>query len=326
MTYEPRVAEQLDNIEESWGEAERNREQMIRTGIKSLDQLFYGIDTKGELIAIQGKEKHRKTTLAINWIVSMALDEHNRKQNIVIDTLESQMDYIRYRDSIIAMLMTKYMLEETHHKSHGCPICKGDCGLIGKLSPEFFKYRRDKLNKQQQKDFSDALSYAITVLKRTNISVYDGRIDQGNTRNLEDSVERWSRLAGEGLMDLLFIDHSQQYHIKGVSSGDHFSHLNIVVDAVSTAITQYSFPVILLSQVSKNSQLSASNPAEFQASGGAKLSQEASVVLSTSKDSNSSFTATVGVSRVSGIAKVTFKKVDPSSGYIIDRDAPLENI
>jgi hypothetical protein len=98
------------------------------------------------------------------------------------------------------------------------------------------------------------------------------------------------------------------------------------VDTVSTAITQYGFPVVLLSQISKNSQLVASNPAEFQASGGAKLSQEAAVVISTEKDSNSSFTATVGVSRVSGVAKVSFKKVDPSSGYIIDRDADLESI
>lgn len=326
MTYNPLVKEQLDSIEESWGDAERNRKDMIRTGIKALDQLIYGIDTKGELIIVQGKEKDRKTTFVTNWIVSMALDLENRSKNIVVDTLESQMDYMRYRDAMISMLMTKQILEGTGHRYKGCSICKGDCQLLGKLSPEFFRYRRDKLTGEAVGDFAQALDYAKFVLSQTNIAIYDGRIGQGNTRDLLEARERWARLKQEDKLDLLFIDHSQQYSIQGVSAGDHFTHLNTVVEAVSTAITQYGFPVVLISQVSKNSTLKASSPAEYLASGGAKANQEASVVITTNKTSNASLTATIGTSRVSGTGKIQFNKVDPPSGWIVDKDAKLESI
>lgn len=324
--YNPYVKEQLKNIEESWGDSQRNRENMIRTGIKSLDELFYGIDPSGELIAIQGQEKNRKTTLAVNWIVNMALDEFNREKHIVVDTLESQMDFQRYRDTMIAMLMVKFLVEETNHRHGRCPVCGEKCRLLDKLSPEFFRYRRDKLDGRVKTDFNEALGYATAMLGRTNIMVYDGRIGQGQTRNLEKSRERWKRLAEEGRLDLLFIDHTQQYHIQGISSGDHFQHLNHVVDVVSTTITEHAFPVVLLAQVSKGSIMSASNPSEYQSSGGPKLSQEASVVITTKKSSNTSFDAIVGVSRVSGTAKVSFNKVDASSGFIIDKNAELSKI
>jgi len=326
MTYNPKVASQLDNIEDSWGDAERNRTDMIRTGIRSLDQLIYGIDSKGELIVIQGKEKDRKTTFVANWMVNMALDKFNRKKSIVIDTLESQMDYMRYRDTMIAMLMTKYLVEKTSHKYKGCHICKGDCTVLGKMSPEFFRYRRDKLKDKALQDFELALDYAKSVLSETNMSIYDGRIGQGNTRDLEESVKRWADLRHSGDLDLLFIDHSQQYSIRGVSAGDHFTHLNTVVEAVSTAITRYSFPIVLLSQVSKNSTTGASSPADYLASGGAKANQEASVIITTNKLSNNAFVATIGTSRVSGTGKITFSKVDPPSGLIIDTDARLESL
>lgn len=326
MTYNPLVASQLDNLEESWGEAERNRDNMIRTGIKALDQLIYGIDSRGELIIIQGKEKDRKTTFVTNWIVSMALDTNNRKKNIIIDTLESQMDFMRYRDTMIAMLMTKQLVDSSEHNYKGCPICHGDCQILGKLSPEFFRYRRDKIDGKASDDFEKALEYAKYILRQTNIAIYDGRIGQGNTRDLTGSKERWAKLHGEGMLDLLVIDHSQQYSIPGISAGDHFTHLNTVVEAVSTAITQYGFPVVLLSQVSRGSTKGTQSPAEYLASGGAKGSQEAAVVITTNKTSNSSFVATVGTSRVSGTAKIQFSKVDPPSGWIIDKDAKLESI
>jgi len=326
MTYNPLVSAQLEDIESSWGDAERNRKNMIRTGIKALDQLIYGIDTKGELIIVQGKEKDRKTTFVTNWMVSMALDQENRSKYIVIDTLESQMDYMRYRDAMISMLMTKQILEGTGHRYKGCSLCRGDCQLLGKLSPEFFRYRRDKLTGEAVGDFVQALDYAKFVLSNTNISIYDGRIGQGNTRDLEEAKERWARLKHEDRLDLLFIDHSQQYSIRGVSAGDHFTHLNTVVEAVSTAITQYGFPVVLLSQVSKNSTQGAAGPEDYLASGGAKANQEASVVITTKKTSNAAFSATVGVSRVSGTAKIQFNKVDPPSGWIVDKDAKLESL
>lgn len=324
--YDPFVKNQLDNIEDNWGDSERNREEMIRTGIKSLDELFYGIDPKGELIAIQGEEKNRKTTLAINWIVNMALDEFNRTKYIVVDTLESQMDYERYRDSMLSMLMVKFLIEETDHKHGNCPVCKGRCKLLDKLSPEFFRYRRDKLEGKAKSDFTTALNYGKAMLGRTNIMIFDGRVGQGQTRNLELSRQRWKDLASKDMLDLLIIDHSQQYHIKGISSGDHFAHLNHVVDVVSTTITEHGFPVVLLSQVSKGSVLDATNPADYQSSGGPKLNQESSVVITTQKSSNSAFSATVGVSRVSGTAKVEFKRVDEASGYILDKNSELEKI
>ena len=326
MVYNPLVSAQLESIEESWGDAERNREGMIRTGIKSLDQLIYGIDSKGELIVVQGKEKNRKTTLVANWIVNMALDKDNRKKNVVIDTLESHMDYQRYRDTLIAMLMTKNLSEHTSHKYQGCPICRGNCELMGKLSPEFFRYRRDKLSEKPRVDFDNALEYAKYVLKNTNIAIYDGRIDQGNTRDLYGSRDRWVRLKQEGKLDLLFIDHSQQYMIQGVSAGDHFTHLNTVIELVSTTITQYALPIVLLSQISKNSQKDASSAAEFLATGGAKANQEAAVVITTEKVNNTSFTAHIGTSRVSGTGKIQFKKVDAPSGYIFDTNARLESL
>jgi len=325
MTYNPLIKNQLDNIEDSWGEPDYNREDMIKTGILSLDQLIYGIDSKGELIIVQGKEKNRKTTLVANWVVNMALDNNNRKKNIVIDTLESQMDYMRYRDTLIAMLMTKQLLEAGHrHKM--CPNCKGDCQLVGKLSPEFFRYRRDKLGKNATKDFNLALDYAKYILSQTNIAIYDGRIGQGNTRDLYESKNRWVSLREKGQLDMLVIDHSQQYMIPGVSAGDHFTHLNIVVELVSTTITQYGFPIVLLSQVSLGSSKGNVSPAEYLATGGAKGSQEASVVITTHKNTNASFTAVVGTSRVSGSGQITFNKVDPPSGLIIDTDAKLEQL
>ena len=324
MTYNPLVSAQLDNIEESWGDSERNRDDMIRTGIKALDQLIYGIDSKGELIIVQGKEKNRKTTLVANWIVNMALDEHNRKKNIVIDTLESHMDYMRYRDTLLAILMTKNLGERTSHKHMGCPVCRGNCQILGKLSPEFFRYRRDKITGGALDDFNSSLEWAKYVLRNTNISIYDGRIDQGNTRDLPSSRDRWIKLKEEGNLDLLFIDHSQQYMISGVSAGDHFTHLNTVIETVSTTITQYAFPIVLLSQVSKNSQAGASSAAEFLATGGAKGNQEASVVITTEKVNNASFIAHIGTSRISGTGKIQFTKVDPPSGYILDTDARLE--
>lgn len=306
--YNPLISSHLDDLEESWGNPEENIKNIVTFGIRPFDALLYGIDLGGELIVIQGEEKNRKTTATLN-IVKNVINK-KPKLNVVVDTLESSMNYMRYRDSLIAMLMTEYLIKNTAHSHKLCRICRGSCKIIGHLSPEAFRYKRDRF---PQVEFNQALAYAKERLSPTRLRIYDGRIERGNARNLGTSLKRWTKLRKEGELDLLVLDHLQQYKILDIGHQEAYSKLEVVIGEVGNFIAQYGVPVILLSQVSLTSRRTAKSAKDYMSTGGAKADQEAKIVFNTKKIATGRLEMSLKVSRSSGTGKVEIE-LEPSSG------------
>lgn len=308
--YNPLVKKHLENLEEEWGDPEVNKENVVSYGIKPFDAILYGINLDGELIVIQGEEKNRKTTVTLNVIKHIS--QTRPEINVVIDTLESSMNYARYRDSLISMLMTEHLMENTDHSNNICPICKGSCDLIGQLSPEAFKYKRDMF---PTLDFNKGLQYAIDILSKTNFRIYDGRLERGNTRNLKESLGRWRRLRDDNKMDLLVVDHVQQYQIDNVAYSEAYAKLETAVGEIGNFIGQYGVPVIMLTQVSLTSRRKAKSASDYMATGGAKANQEANVVFTSDRKARGKVDLILSYSRISGGGKVELD-LEPSSGLI----------
>ena len=286
--YDPTIQALLAQCDTDWGDPMKNRETLIPYGIKPIDMALYGIDGSGELIIVQGEEKNRKTTFLINVIINfMTWPKLKQKPVTNIDTLESGMRPGKYRDTIISNLATRFLMEQGHRAHTRCPACDDTtCRELG-IHPKFLKYNT-RTRAQQE-----AIGYAKAVMDTWPLLIHGASIKQGNTRNLHEAAvgiknqqARWHRLIEEYGLQILVIDHGQQY-----AFADEPTDYEKQIRAVSAAgdfVSQYGVACFFLSQVSLTSVREVKQSGgKLIAAGGTKATQEGNTVFSVKYKSGS---------------------------------------
>lgn len=281
--YDPSIFGLISQCLDDWGDQEVNRQNLVPYGIKPIDQALYGLDTyNGELDLILGPEKQRKTTLALNILANyMTADKPKDKPFTVVDALESGMNPKRYRDSLISIMATRYLLQNGHRTHQNCPACYGPtCKHMG-ISPEFLRYN-SRTETQER-----AIEYAMDTIASWPLYIYGANPIQGNTRNLKQAVgtdqqARWQWLIQEMGAKIFIVDHVQQYAFSDGFVSDYEKQIR-AVSAIGSVVAQWQIVVLLLSQVSLTSLREArTGDGNLNAAGGKKAQEEANVVISTS--------------------------------------------
>ena len=233
-----------------WGEPEKNRAMLLPYGLPPLDEALYGINiVDGELIAIQGLEKNRKTTLLANIVLSVMLSGTLSKlgYSMVLDTLESGETVERYRDRLIGMLATYAVLAGEHgNRRETWNVAEALENEHLGMSPEYLRYANRSAAQQW------AIEHAMKVMEDWPLHIFGGsryRDRATNTRDLRGSMRRWAQLAEDENAAVFATDHIQLYNI----SGGDYQMQEQVVPALSTHQLTTSTAVIALSQISLGS-------------------------------------------------------------------------
>lgn len=337
--YNPNIKSLLQQTKDDWGDPEENRANLIPYGIDVFDKYLYGIDViNGELILIMGQEKRRKTTFAINVVVNfMTADSLDTKPVTVIDTLESGMTPVRYRDQLIANVASRWLIQEGHMPRGSCAECGAEKCRQLTLTPEFLRFR-ERTPPQKQ-----AIDYAIDTMASWPLYIFGASPRQGGTRNLLTSVKggkfitdtwhhlwqqenlsmvdstkisRWEFMIEEFGAKIFLSDHVQQYSFDNEIS-DYEKQLR-AVSAISDAVSMHKIAALVLSQVSLGSvRASQGGMGRIGAMGGSKLAQEANVAMSTHYDPDTGGFMTISLeeSRKSGMFHVIQRLEDRSGAF-----------
>lgn len=314
--YDPTIQALLDQVGDDWGDPVINREGLVPYGIAPLDRALYGIDIiNGELDLIMGEHKNRKTTFVMNVIVNyMEAVKPKVKPLTIVDTLESGMPPKRYRDSLIAIMATRRLLELGHKPTTFCTVCnKPQCPHFG-LSPEFLRYNT-RTDVQVE-----AIKWAMDRMRWWPLQIYGPNRIMGNTRSLTEAMvkdnSRWERLATEQGAKIFVTDHVQQYQVGASATfvSDYEKQIQ-AVQAVSNVVSMFNVVCLMLSQVSLGSAKEVRQGAgELNAAGGNKASQEANVVFAVAyEDGASVMRITLQDSRKSGVFSI-WHPLDITSG------------
>lgn len=321
--YDPTLAALLANAEQDWGAPRENRQDLVHYGLPPIDDALYGMDFKaGELIGIQAPEKRRKSTLLANIVYNVA---GQKRFWTCIDTLESGMSPMAYRDALLAMVATRILIASVYGPARETWPEVGQIfdneRLKGQLriSKEFIWYA-DRTPAQ-----ATAINTAKSTLSDAMIMLFGPHSGEGDAKDLASTVDRWDRLyhgthpATPGKFVRLFaVDHIQQY---AGWPGEDYRKLEIVTDTMAGFVTQHpGAVVILVSQVSLGSRRDAAQGlGSYQAKGGAKLSAEVNVLFQSDykKDvSPRAMTIEVAETRREPPPRV-IQEIDPASGAFL---------
>ena len=339
--YNPDIKSLLEQTKDDWGDPEVNRAHLVPYGIDVFDKYLYGIDVvNGELILIMGQEKRRKTTFAINVVVNfMMADTLDIKPPTVIDTLESGMTPVRYRDQLIANLASRWLISEGHMPRGSCAECGADRCRQLQLTPEYLRFKERTLPQKQ------AIDYAMDTMATWPLYIFGASLSQGGTRNLQTSIKggrlindtwqqlwqfehstdprvdarkisRWEYMIEEFGAKIFLSDHVQQYSFDNEIS-DYEKQLR-AVSAISDAVSMHKIAALVLSQVSLGSvRASQGGMGRIGAMGGSKLAQEANVAMSTHYDPDTGGFMTISLeeSRKSGMFHVIQRLEDRSGAF-----------
>jgi hypothetical protein len=274
-TYNPAIAALIEKTSLDWGDPLANRVNLIPYGIKHIDLALFGIDASGEFIVVQGPEKSRKTTFLLNVITNIFTWKPGQTNKPVVnwDSLETGMRPEKVRDYLISIMATRYLVDQGHSANTRCQVCGSDrCSELG-ISPKFLRYNT---RTQRQKT---AIEFALDVIAGWSLTIHGPSGKQGATRNLSEAPKRWKKLIDDHGVNMLVVDHIQQYNV-GASDSDYEKQL-AAVGTLGDFCAEYGLPVFAVSQVSmgslKESQVSGSR---LVAAGGAKAAQEANTVFS----------------------------------------------
>jgi hypothetical protein len=307
--YEPRIDKLLEKKEGDWGDPRRNQMSLVSYGIEPLDKALYGINVSdGELILISGQQKRRKTTFFLNILVNMFTKSPAKDGfSVCVDVLESGMTVERYRDQLLAIVASKFLLRAGHIPVN-CPKCTGKCKEM-RLNPEFFRYH-DRTKEQRA-----AIEAADQLMSTWPLFIFGSSYKTGNTRDINESIigknvpedswhvrygtekklapakelrnmSRWQFLKRYVGTNIYGTDHLQQYRFGGRDVTDYEKQVAVIPImsdwVVDDSIDGKRNVVFLISQVSVTSTREArQNMGRPMAAGGNKAGAEANVSFST---------------------------------------------
>ena len=306
-----------------WGDPEVNRGNLVKFGLRPLDEVLYGLDiVNGDLIAIQGKEKDRKTTTMLNFVMSIMLCDVLQELGsfLVIDILESGETIEKCRDKFISMLATYIIVADSHglgKNREGWDVQKVfKLDHLG-LSPKYLRFVNRTAAQQ------NAIEQAMGLIAAWPLVINGASSNPGDrtdTRDLKAAPHRWGRLAAEGAK-ILVVDHIQDYDIPGVTD---YIKQERVVPVLSQHQIDTATALIALSQVGLGSQKDyrAGVTDIMHAKGGGKLAAEANTTIQVEYDEENR-RVKISTPR-SRDARVAFwQHLDITSGLFIGRATPI---
>jgi len=322
MSYDPTIAGLIDRTDEDWGDPAENVAKRIDFGIPPIDKALFGMDCiNGELLGIQANEKERKSTVLANILYNVA---SQKRFGVCIDTLESGMNPLAYRDVLISMVTTRTMIASVYgddramwpvvHDIFAHPVLQDQLCV----SKDFLWYSSRSARQQA------AIEQAKKQLRGMPIVIFGPHPEEGDTKNLQASMQRWHLLyhgehpKAKGKCVRVFgSDHLQEYAIRG----DDYIRMEAVVPAFADFVTSHPGTVVIaVSQVSVTStRLAKQGLGQKKAKGGAKLGAEVVTIFETEYDQKATpYTVTIGLSatRKRPFPTVT-QEIDPSSGAFL---------
>lgn len=311
-----RISELIKAATNDWGDPSENRAMLIPYGLPPLDEALYGLNvSEGELVAIQGQEKNRKTTLLANIVISImlsgALDRINC--SMVIDTLESGETIERYRDRLIGMMATFVLGAELYgdrREAWDVPMVLGNEHF--QMSPEYLRFANRSAAQQR------SIERAMEIIEPWPLHIYGGsryKDRATDTRNLSKSMERWMQLVDGENAAIFGVDHIQLYSLPGM--GD-YQRQEKIIPALSDFQMKTASVVIALSQVSLGSvkDFKAGLFDSVYAKGGGRLAAEANVVIQTTYD-EANCKVLIDVPRSRKSRARLYQHLEPTSGLFI---------
>lgn len=306
MTYDPTMRALVAQCEDDWGDPLVNRQSLVPYGIDLIDMATYGIDLNGEFILIQGDRKNRKTTFLTNILANVFTREKTMKPVIGSDVLETGIRPKKYRDMLLSNVASRYLIEQGHRPEQ-CPVCRlPECKQLG-IHPKFLRY-----NTRTQEQL-DAIDYAKWVTSEWSLLIHGAGREVGNTRDLKGSLERWVRMKDEYGLQVITVDHIQQYAFADEPT-DYEKQIR-AVGMIGDFVAKYSVTCLALSQVSMGSlRESKTTGGKLTAAGGAKAAQEANTVFSTGYTDGTDFMKIRIEEAREASGFTVYQKIDPSSG------------
>lgn len=292
--YDPTLAGLLENVYDEWGDRETNMKNVVPYGVSQFDRDVYGLDlNEGEVAGIEGREKHRKTSVLFNFILAWSRAMDDRNFWICADTLESGMTSRAYRNGLVAIAATRLMVAKVLGQDDRrlWPSVREIRQRLGRemiISRKFFKYGRwTELQKW-------AIDTAVARLKDLPITIWGNSLFTGGTRSLEKTLERWDALykgeyetVGDDGKKLSLVtlqhrifcaDNIQLY--RGFGSNKFEQQETVVAQMADFVGTHPGSAVVLLSQMGQGSLADETRGVrKATAKGGTALEAEATILF-----------------------------------------------
>ncbi len=278
--YDGSIQTLLKQCEDDWGNPEENRKLLVPYGLGLIDRALYGINTvDGELIWMIGQEKNRKTTLWLNIVVNyMTAKKPEVKPHTVVDSLEPGVPPTTVRDLLICNLASRYLIKDGHTHNKFCEPCDAmNCREL-LLKPKYLRYE------SHTKTQTRVITRARDTMMTWPLTIYGISREEGDTTNLDRAKKRWKKDVNEKGVQIVIVDHVQQYDFGGGLVTDYEIQSRVIPSIASVAGGK-KVAFIAVSQVSLTSVRDArQGGGRVSAAGGQKGTQAANVEFTVSYD------------------------------------------
>lgn len=303
----------------------------IYYGVNYVDQACHGINiTLGELIALQGLEKNRKTTFLLNILYNIAVQLQRRNYFAVYDTLESGMPPQAVRDQLVAISASLIAVSETYGKDRS--KWPGVKEIHTSISEELLNIDREIVFEQsfvgRQLEFVEK---ATERLKDIPLLIFGSSSEQGSARDLKETLQRWDQLYKgvydglDGVKCRIFVcDNVQLVH--GFNS-NKFDQLETVVAEHAYFLGKHPGTVIIdVSQISQGAAITSKiYETQMYAKGGGALSAEATVLFETRyEQDDDGITISTPATRKKPFPKI-YQEILKSSGAFLRPAYPIKD-
>lgn len=303
------IQQRLLSRQARWGDPEKNREKLIPLGLGPIDLAVWGLDGQnGDLILWIGEEKARKSTVVRNVIINiMTAPLPLIKPATVIDVLETGEPPDVVADALLCNLATRLLHSSGHRSLGACPLCKGECREM-KLSSYFVTFSH--LSDAQE----NALNVAAEEMMNWPLLIFGAGRNDGMTRNMARSKQRWDYLIEQGKMNQLVIDHLQQYSSLETILSDYEKQIRGLAE-ISDLVATNKIIAHIISQISLTSlrELRSGSTDKVDAAGGRKAAQEANLEFTIRKMNDNQVEIKITRTRRSGTLTVTLP-IEKESG------------
>lgn len=297
----------VDCANDDWGNVELNAAKAMRTGISIIDEITKGI--RPTLVGIIGRSGSRKSSIAANMALyngtSSTIDSEERIHQVIL-TAESGMSPKRYRDMLLAMLATKYLMYWASQRGE-------DFDSSFSISADTFYYQN--LTEEQQK----AVAIAKRRLSQAPITIL-GSGDMGAVDAIENYPKIFAEITSRYPNCAVTVDHLHSIFTGnvGASQGGVYSDyevLNVIVPVLAQQVKIYKIPVIAIGQVSTSS----ARLKQEEARGGSRFREECGLYLRSryEKFPTHKVNLYLDKSRYSPDGLTFSIPIDPASGLVI---------